>query len=49
MHRVMAYLGGPPGAESRRSRPTRIELSDDEGDYLPRIRFFERFKPTNIA
>jgi CRP-like cAMP-binding protein len=51
LYRRMATVlpGEPRGGESRASPPTRVELGDDEAAYLPRIRFFEHFKPGDIA
>jgi CRP-like cAMP-binding protein len=44
-----ALPGERPGADTLRSPPTRIEPGDDEAAYLPGIRFFEHFKPADIA
>ena len=44
-----ALPGEPRGAESRRSPPTQIQPGDDEAAHLPGVRFFEHFKPADIA
>jgi CRP/FNR family transcriptional regulator, cyclic AMP receptor protein len=41
--------GDPRGAEPRPSPLARIELGEAEAAYLPGIRFFEHFKPADIA